>query len=100
MTVVVSVNFCSSASIKDSKRLSIAQVEKQRSENQVHGHNHEDRNHYGPGCGTAHLLGTPSRGQSFQASHRRDGDTEHDALDQPGKNIPQEKRFNGGLKVS
>jgi hypothetical protein len=70
--------------------LVVAHKKEQRSENQINDHHHENGHDYGACRRAPNLLGTSAGGKALEAPYRRDGDTEHDTLDESGDDITEE----------
>src|SRR5882762_8772883 len=72
--------------------LSFTQKEKEHGKHEVYQNHQKNRYHDGARCGAPHLFRAGARRESFMASNGRDRNPEHDALDQPGRDVPQEQR--------
>src|SRR5580704_16750532 len=61
-------------------------------ENQIHHYHQKNRLHHRRCRRTPHLLGTEPRRKTFLAAHRRDHQSKHRGLNQPGHDVALQQR--------
>ena len=66
--------------------------EKKRRKDEIDGNHHKNRDDHGLRRRAPNFFGSSSGGKPFVTTHGRDGNAEHYALDQAGRDVPQQQR--------